>query len=115
MSLLTDLISYWPLNEASGSALDSHGANGLALGVDPVGSGVGKVYATARDLEVSSDTQYFTIASNASLQTGDINFSAAVWFLVEDFTAGTFRCIMGKQNTGLTVTRNGSWMLPTLP
>ena len=39
--LLTSLFSYWALDEASGSALDSHGSNTLAQsGVVPSGSGL---------------------------------------------------------------------------
>ena len=77
MSLLTDLVSYWKLDEASGDALDSHGTNNLTVN-GSIGTAAGKI-GSARDLESSGSDQYFSLADNASLSTGDIDFSVAGW------------------------------------
>jgi hypothetical protein len=42
VSLLTGLVSYWKLDEASGDALDAHASNDGA-DVNTVGSGTGKI------------------------------------------------------------------------
>lgn len=80
VTLLTDLISYWKLDEASGNAIDSHGTNHLT-DVNTVGSAAGKI-GNARDFEVGN-TEYFEIASNPSLQTGDIAFTVSAWVQFE--------------------------------
>jgi hypothetical protein len=75
--LLNNLIAYWGLDEASGNALDKHsGARTLTANNAP-GAAAGKVYGTARSLNGSS--QYFTRASEAALQAGDIDFTIAAW------------------------------------
>lgn len=90
MSLLTSLISAWKLDEASGNAADSHGSNTLTDN-GGVGSGTGKI-GTARDLERSS-TQYFSRADNASLSTGDIDFTFAMWVNIESTPPSTYNLI----------------------
>ena len=92
MSLLTGLISAWELNEASGNALDSHGSNTLTDN-NTVGSGTGLVYGTARDFE-ATDGEYLSRASNASLQTGDIDFSLGA--CVKFGSKGATRVVLGK-------------------
>jgi len=77
--LLNNLVAYWPLNEAAGAnnALDLH-SNGLTLTqVASPGSAAGVVYAGARTFNGSS--QYFSRASEALLQTGDVDFTIAAW------------------------------------
>ena len=77
--LLNNLIAYWPLNEAGGAnnALDLH-SNALTLTQNSSpGADTGKVYATARTFNGS--TQYFSRASEAALQTGDVDFTVAAW------------------------------------
>lgn len=82
--LLTNLIAAWKLDEASGNAIDAHGSNDLT-DVNAVGAGTGLVYPTARDFEVT-DAEYFAIADNANLSTGDIAFTIAIWFKLESNT-----------------------------
>lgn len=77
--LLNNLIAYWPLNEAGGAnnALDLH-TNALTLTQNnSPGADTGKVYAGARTFNGS--TQYFSRASEAALQTGDVDFTIAAW------------------------------------
>ena len=76
MSLLTNLISYWKLDEASGDALDAHGANPLTQ-TGSVGTAAGKV-GTARDFSALTGA-YFSHADNVDLSTGDIDFTIACW------------------------------------
>lgn len=86
------LVSWWRLNEASGDAVDSHGTNNLTISagdtIPPSGHG--------RDFEVG-DADYFTIASNATLNFGDADFSIGSWVKPESVTA-TYQNIIGKFN-----------------
>src|SRR5690606_6319482 len=75
--------------EESGNALDAHGANELTDN-NSVGSAAGKI-GTARSFAAS--IQYLSAASNASLQTGDIDFTFAVWVWMASTAA---RTIAGK-------------------
>lgn len=84
--LLNNLVAYWPLNEAAGAnnALDLH-TNGLTLTqTASPGSAAGKVYAGARTFNGS--TQYFSRASEALLQTGDVDFTVATWVFLSNTT-----------------------------
>ena len=83
---LTNLVSNWNLNEASGDALDTHGSNPLTETGGIIDATTGKV-SGARDFE-AGDTEYFTTADNADLSTGDIDFSFAMWFQVESDISG---------------------------
>ena len=73
---LASLEAMWSLNEASGSAVDSHGSNTLTAFASP-GSAAGKV-GNCRTF--NGTTRYFSIASNASLSMGDVDFSFGGWF-----------------------------------
>ena len=80
MSLLTNLISYWKLDEDSGNAVDSHGSNTLTASSSP-GSAAGKV-GNARTF--NGTNQSFSVASNASLAVGDIDFTISAWLFIGD-------------------------------
>lgn len=82
-ALLTDMISWWSLDEASGNAIDAHGTNDLSQ-INSIGSAAGKV-GNARDFE-SGSPAYFAITSNASLVVGDIDFTVAAWVNGESLT-----------------------------
>jgi hypothetical protein len=62
-TLTTGLVSYWELNEASGTRIDSHGSNDLAS-VNSVGSATGLNSANAADFEKDS-SQYLKIDDSA--------------------------------------------------
>jgi concanavalin A-like lectin/glucanase superfamily protein len=87
VALIDNLISYWKLDEASGDALDAHGTNDLTETSGTIASATGKI-GNARDFE-SADTEYFEIADNADLSTGDIDFTIAAWVNLESLTNGT--------------------------
>lgn len=97
MSLLTNLVSFWKLDESTGNALDAHGSNPLtdngALGL---GSGTGKI----NNGRVLSPTysQYFSHADNADLSTGDIDFTFAGWIKPASFPS--FAGLLSKGTSG---------------
>ncbi len=94
---LTDsLISYWKLDEASGNRVDAHGSNTLTSN-NSVLSGTGLVYSTAADFE-STTPQWLSITDNASLSTGNIDFTLAAWVNFESL--GANREIAGKITIG---------------
>jgi hypothetical protein len=77
MSLLTNLISHWKLDEASGTRNDSHGTNHLT-DVNTVGSAVGKIGNAA--VYVSANNERLEVNS-PSLQLDTPNdWSIAFWF-----------------------------------
>jgi hypothetical protein len=98
MPLSTNLVAYWSLDEASGDALDACGSNTLTDNTDnaTVGAATGKI-SGASDFE-SGSNEYFSIADNAALSTGDIDFSFAGWVQLE--SNGADQWILGKYNTG---------------
>jgi hypothetical protein len=95
MAITDNLISYWKLDEASGNATDAHGSNTLN-DTNTVGAGTGKING-ARDFE-ADNTEFFTIADNADLSTGDIDFTIQAWVNAESF--GANRVIIGKWGGG---------------
>lgn len=97
MSLLTNLVSYWALNEASGNALDSHSTNDLTDN-NTVGSATGKV-GNARDFE-ADNLELFTKADNADLSTGDIDFHLSGWVQFESQTSTRMIVMKGNDLNG---------------
>ena len=94
MSLLDGLISWWGLDELSGTRYDAFGTNHLS-DHNTVGSATGKVNKAA-DFEVSN-SEYLYRASNASLQFGDEDFTIACWVKLESFSDG-YRFFVTKAN-----------------
>lgn len=77
-ALLTDLISYWKLDEASGTRIDSHGSNDLTDN-----NTVGSAEGGARFIKANGE--YLSHASNASLKMSgntDWTIVALVKFIV---------------------------------
>lgn len=95
MALADNLIAAWELDEASGNALDSHGSNDLTETSGTIATGTGLIYGNARDFE-SGDSEWFTIADNTDLSTGDIDFSLECWINVESLAS--FIALFGKDN-----------------
>lgn len=81
--LLTGLVAHWPLNELSGDALDLHASNDLSVS-GAVGNS-SAVWGTVRDLE-SGSSQYFFHNDNATLSTGDVDWSLSLWINTESIT-----------------------------
>ena len=91
MAVITSLVAYWSLDEASGNAIDAHGDNDLTDDVS-VPSTTGKV-SGGRDFE-SSSGHYLSRASNSDITTGDIDFSLQAWVNIESKL--TSRTIVSK-------------------
>lgn len=94
MALSDNLIAYWPLDEASGSAIDAHGSNDLTETSGTIASATGKV-GNCRDFE-ADDTECFTIADNADLSMGDIDFTLQAWVNLESKSNNS--TLIGKWN-----------------
>lgn len=84
-SLLTSLVAYWKLDEASGSRFDST-ANGSTLtDNNTVTQVVGKVAFAAQFTAANSES--LSAADNAALSMGDIGFTIACWAFLDSVTA----------------------------
>jgi hypothetical protein len=73
---LTNLVSYWKLDETSGTRFDSYGTNDLSDN-NIVGSTTGKVGNAAQF--VAANAQFLSHIDNAALSMGDIDFSVTAW------------------------------------
>lgn len=82
---LSSLVSVWELNEASGNAVDAHGSNTLTETSGTIDAAAGKI-SGCRDFE-AGDTEYFTVADNAGLSAGDVDFTLTAWVNAESLGA----------------------------
>lgn len=73
--LLTDLVSYWKLDESTGTRVDSHGTNHLT-DHNTVGSAAGKIGTACAFASTAS--QYLSYPDTNPL--GDEDWTQAVWF-----------------------------------
>lgn len=94
MALITNLVSYWKLDEASGNALDIHGANALT-DQNTVGTAAG-VINTSRDF-IATNTEYFSKTDNTDLSIGDVDFTLAGWFYL-NAVGGLWNGLLNKWN-----------------
>lgn len=93
--LQSGLISYWNLNEATGTRYDSIGGNDLSEKNGVLQSGGIKNQAA---LFVASSSQYLLHLNNSSLETGNINFSLAGWFYLNSTSLTLQRTIVSKKD-----------------
>lgn len=91
MSLLTSLISYYKLDEASGDATDSNGSNTLTDN-NSVGTSTGKINGARSFVRTSS--KYLAHTDNASLSFGDEDFTVAGW--ANRSSSGNTLVVIGK-------------------
>lgn len=92
LDMYTNLISYWPLDEASGTRSDAYGSNHLTDN-NTVGQAAGKV-GNAADF-IAANLEYLNRADNALLSMGDIDFTLACWVWVNSLP-GTSMGIVTK-------------------
>lgn len=85
MSLLTNLISYWALNEASGTRFDSHASNDLTDN-GSVGSSTGKINSAAE----FNGSNFLSCADNADLSWGSNQKTLSFWFKANSLTSNHF-------------------------
>jgi hypothetical protein len=83
MAITDSLISWWSLDETSGTRVDSHGSNDLT-DYNTVLYQAGK-QGNAADFELSNDEALY-IEDNASLSFGDEDFTLACWVKMESST-----------------------------
>jgi hypothetical protein len=93
-TLLNSLNGYWKLEEASGTRADSSGLGNNLTAVNAPTNAAGK-QGNALSC-ASASTQYLNVASNSTLQTGDIDFTVACW--VNMATLTTYRAFMSKSD-----------------
>ena len=106
-SLLTGLVSYWTMNETSGTRADSTGTNPLTDNNTVAGS-AGKI-GNAADF-ILANLEFLSKAdTDGSLDGGDIDLSYSVWFKTTSTAA--FNVILTKSNYadhGLDIINTGS-------
>ncbi len=106
-ALTASAVSFWNLEETSGTRSDSFSSNNLNSS-NGVTQSVGKVLNAAHF--TSSSSQSLTIADNDSLGTGDIDFSISAWVYLDSIGgAGVFNTVAAKDD--MSVTRE--WVLFT--
>lgn len=106
--LTNSLISYWTLDEVSTGAApvtrnDSFGTNHLTDN-NTTASAAGKISDAGSFVAINSE--YLSCASNASLQTGDIDFTVSAWVNYTDLVGG--KILLSKWNA------LGEWRLGSL-
>ena len=95
MAIETSIVAYWKLDESSGNASDEVNSNTLT-NVNTATFNTGKINNGA--YLASASDQYFTVADNAALSMGNIDFSIAFWVYLTD--ANSYDLIMSKATSG---------------
>ena len=106
MPLTDNLMFSLELDEPSGDAVDAHGSNHM---VETSGT-IDAYPGGGRDFE-AADTEYFEIASNASNETGDIDFMFEIWVNME--SGGSSPTIFGKWNQSIPAAQDYVLFLTT--
>lgn len=99
MSLYTNLLSYYKLDEASGNAIDAHGANNLT-DFNTVGSATGKI-GNARDFNRAA-SEHFHAATSSEFSFGNTDYSFSCWAYAET-TSGVLRVLLSKRQTNVAL------------
>lgn len=102
--------AYWSLDEASGTRLDSHGANDLA-DTNTVGS-VAAIVNNGADFE-RSNSEKLSIGDNASLSMGDIDFWTQGFFKLESLGVNAIMVYKSQNNVTTTTAREYSISIDT--
>lgn len=107
MSLLTNLVAHWKLNEASGTRFDSHGSNDLTDN-NTVTSSTGKLGDAASF--ASASFEYLSRSDNADLSLGtDQAFSIAGWYKAAADPGFTGRPLIVKRGGSLNSSEYALW------
>lgn len=105
MALTDNLIALWELEEASGTRVDAHSTNDLS-DVATVTQATGKVGNAAQF--TAANGEYLSIADNAALSTGDVDFMLAAWVFLDSKT--TFRIIASKYGGTFGTDQEWNWL-----
>ena len=94
-TLLTGLVSWWALEEATGNRADSHGPNTMYEFIDPIGSATGKIADGANF--VSANTDYLQVDATHGLEGGLRDWSITGWVLptTNGLWTGIMHCGIG--------------------
>ena len=84
--LLTSLVEYWPLDEASGDAIGAHAGLTLADNATVTSQVTGGPDGGRCRQFTSANNEYLSRASEAALQLGDSDFTIAVWAYLDTNT-----------------------------
>src|SRR4030095_5360800 len=97
--LLTALIAYWKMNEASGSRLDSVGTSHLT-DVNTVAQGTGIINGGA--LYVKANNESLQRAADATINAGDIDFTFNFWlqWTTDPQSVQGWPIVLGKDSAG---------------
>jgi hypothetical protein len=99
MALTDNLISFWEMEASSGTRYDAHNGNDLTDN-NSVTSATG-IVGNAADFE-SGNSEYLSVADNASLSVGDIDFTWALWIKLESKIGGGYM-IFSKTASSSTI------------
>lgn len=100
-SLLTGLVSWWSLDETSGTRYDSHGSVDLTDNAT-VGYAAGK-QGNAADFEISNN-EYLNNTSAADLDNSSGDLTVSLWFNAESFSSSIFQRLFHlTQSTGAAI------------
>ena len=107
MSLNDNLVAFWKLGEASGNRADSIGSNTL-VDNNTVTQADGKVGKAAQFTRANAE--YFSVADNTDLSTGDVDFTVSVWIYIDALPGGgaAFLEIINKYHS---VTNQREWLI----
>lgn len=89
-----NLVAMWRLEEASGTRYDSKGTNNLT-DINTVTQVAGKIGYAAKFTMANSE--YLSIADNATVSTGDVNFALAGWCKFDSNGTSGYHPIVAKQ------------------
>lgn len=92
--LLTDLISFWELEEASGTRNDAHGTNHLTDN-NTVTQAAGKVGNAGQF--TAANSEYLSATDNASLRVGSGDFTFCCWAKLDTLSA--FNTLLAKYSS----------------
>jgi len=87
-TLLNDLVSWWSLDEASGSRADSHGSNTLTDS-NTVTQATGKVSTAGQFTKVNSE--HLTVPATHGLHGGDRDIAIVLWVYLDSDLFGAVR------------------------
>lgn len=96
MALTDGLVSYWKLDEASGTRADSHGSNDLTDN-NTVGSTTGKINDAANF--VLANSEYLSSAAS-TLDCGTGSMTHAFWLHIDDMSGTRVLVSKGAGNNG---------------
>jgi hypothetical protein len=83
VAVIDNLMAWYPLDEASGNAIDAHSSHDLTETGGTIASATGPGGVNgSRDFELD-DTEYFTVGDHADLSMGDFDFSLVAWVRLE--------------------------------